>query len=477
MRDHAEGAGGSGALDGWWWLPDRHDEAQFGRLFAGVHGAWKLDVYGSLVDDSESTTGVGITDEMATAPVIHGHLGRGATGPRFVTLIRCRQQASNPTLGGVAQGERTESWSFKDVITGHENVDGDELVVAIRVRLANILEWSGRERPRVDWSDEAATVEVASVDIGSARVPGATIALVFDHSASASEREVTLRHGAMFEVTPDSPATFGAAMSGFALPLRSLLSFLTLGHVDIESLAVKLERHQDDGRRIWFDYRTRLQRPFEEPKLPRRHEMLATWPDLAEMTVEGLVGGWYALRRDVSKTITYLLIPHHAPYLYTDDHLMTAFVAAEAYHKARFDDAADDPAEFQRKVDAIVAAAPKNLRSWAHDKLSDRNQKGQTRKLNELVARSGATGTAILAVCPGFVKLAIASRNMVAHPGPSGGEPGATYLAVSYGLRWMLRHCLLVDLGLSEERAAELIGASRQFGNERKRIERWIAEL
>jgi hypothetical protein len=58
------------------------------------------------------------------------------------------------------------------------------------------------------------------------------------------------------------------------------------------------------------------------------------------------------------------------------------------------------------------------------------------------------------------VKLAIASRNMIAHPGPSGTEPGATYLAVSYGLRWMLRHCLLVDLGLSEHRAAELIRAS-----------------
>ncbi|MDQ3640190.1 MAG: hypothetical protein M3450_01660, partial [Actinomycetota bacterium] len=76
-------------------------------------------------------------------------------------------------------------------------------------------------------------------------------------------------------------------MSDFALPLQSLLSFLTLGHVDIDSLAVKLERHQDDGRKIWFDFRTRLQRPLEDPKLPRRHEMLATWPDVAEMTVQG----------------------------------------------------------------------------------------------------------------------------------------------------------------------------------------------
>lgn len=463
------------ALDGWWWLPDCRHKAQFGRLFAHANGAWKLEVYGSLEDDSESTAGTfGFTEEMPTASVIQGHLERGSPEPRFVTLTRCQQQAANRTLGGAASGERSESWTFEEVITGHENVDGDELVVAIRIRLSNLLEWSGRERPRVEWSGDAATVGVTSIGVGSAQVSGATIKFVLDHSASSSEHEATLRHGAMFEVTLGSPVTFGAAMSDFALPLRSLLSFLTLGHIDIDSLAVKLERHQDDGRRIWFDYRTRLQRPFVEPKLPRHHEMLATWPDVAEMTVQGLVGGWFLLRGDAEKTITYLLIPHHAPYLYTDDHLMTAFVAAEAYYKVRFDNAVLDPAVFQQQVDAIVAAAPEELRGWARDKLSDRNQKGQRKKLGELVARSGATGEVILADCPEFVKLAIASRNMVAHPGSSGGEP-TTYLAVSYGLRWMLRHCLLVDLGLTEERAAELIGANKRFGDERVLIQRWTA--
>jgi hypothetical protein len=92
-----------------------------------------------------------------------------------------------------------------------------------------------------------------------------------------------------------------------------------------------------------------------------------------------------------------------------------------------------------------------------------------------VVERSSKTGEAILGASPRFVELAIASRNMIAHPGSSGTEPGATYLAVSYGLRWMLRHCLLVDLGLSEDRAAELISACRQFGQEVELIQRWTA--
>jgi hypothetical protein len=237
--------------------------------------------------------------------------------------------------------------------------------VAIRVRLSNLREWSGRRQPSVDWSDDAASVRVTSADLGSAHVPGATLDLVLDHSAMASESEATLRNRAMFRVTPDDPVSFRSAMSDYALPLKDLLSFLTLGHVDVDLLETRFERHQDDQRPLWFDYRTRLQRPFDEPKRRRHYEMLATWPDLAEVTVQGLVGGWFELRQHVEKTITYLLVPHHAPYLYADDHLMTAFVAMEAHHKARIDGTALDPEEFQKRVDAVVAASPEEHRDWS----------------------------------------------------------------------------------------------------------------
>lgn len=467
----------SGTLDGWWWLPGCQDRAQFGRLTAGPTSPWKLDVFGTL-DGGETPSGLEINGQMPSAAVIHGHLERGAPGPRFVTLIRCWQQAANRTYGGPPNVEQTESWTFDQVVTGHDNVTEDDSAVAIRVRLSNLLAWSGRGQPLVDWSDTEATVSVTSVDLGSALVPGAKIAFVLDHSASESDTTATVRHEAMFEVTPDEAVSFRAAISDYALPLKSLVSFMTLGHVDVSSLMVKLERHQEDSRRLWFEYRTRLQRPLDEPKLPQAHEMLATWPDLAESTVQGLLGGWFDLRRDtnIKKAITYLLIPHHAPYLYTDDHVMTAFVAVEAYHRARFDGAVLDPADFDERVDAIVAAAPKDLQGWTRDKLSDRNRKGQKRRLKDMVDRSGVTGEAVLAACAGFVDLAIASRNMIAHPGPDDREPGASYLAVSYGLRWMLRHCLLVDLGLGEERATELVRASKLFGDERELIHRWTAD-
>jgi hypothetical protein len=183
----------------------------------------------------------------------------------------------------------------------------------------------------------------------------------------------------MFRVTPADPISFGSALSDYALPLKQLLSFLTLGHVDVDSLETKLERHQDEPRPFWFDYRTRLQRPNEEPKRGHHHEMLATWHDLADVTVQGLVGRWFELVGQLEKTINYLLIPHHAPYLYTDDHLMTAFVAMEAYHRACIGGTALDPDEFLKRVKAVVAPAPDEHRDWLRRMLAGRNQRGRGR--------------------------------------------------------------------------------------------------
>lgn len=464
------------AVDGWWWLPGHNDEAQFGRLSAPASGSWTLDLYGGL-DREESPLGTWFSGETVTVPAIHGHLLNGAPAPRFVSLFNCWQTKANRTIGGPVPSARTESWTFQEVVVGHDNVSPDERVVEIHVRLSSLVAWTGRKPPVVDQNDRTTTVSATAVDLGSADVSGATVDLVLDHTATASTVEAAIRHDAMFRVAPHEPISFSAAMSEFAVPLQSLLSFLTLGHVAVEKVAVRLEEDADERWPSWLDYRTRLPRPFEEPRRPDRHEMLAAWPDIADMTVEGLVAGWFKLRehRQVEKAITLLLAPTHAPYLYTDDHLLTAFVAIEAYHDARIGGTAVDARQHEERVDAIIAAAPVEHQAWAKDMLRSRNQKGQRRKLKDLIEQAGTTGEAVKASLPGFVDLAAQRRGSVAHPSTSARVRGEEHLAISYGLRWLLRHCLLVDLGLSQERAADLIARCKRFSDEIALAKKWIA--
>lgn len=258
------------AVDGWWWLPGHSSEARFGRLSAPASGSWTLNLYGSF-DRDESPLGSWFSGETVTVPAIHGHLLNGAPAPRFASLFNCWQTRANRTIGGPVPGARTESWTFQEVVLGHDNVSPDERVVEIQVRLSSLVAWTGRKPPVVDQTDRTTTVSATAVDLGSAAVSGATVDLVLDHTPTASTVEATIRHDAMFRVAPHEPISFKAAMSDFAVPLQSLLSFLTLGHVDVEKVTVRLEEDADERWPSWFDYRTRRcpgpdgERPVSDP--------------------------------------------------------------------------------------------------------------------------------------------------------------------------------------------------------------------
>lgn len=324
------------ALDGWWWLPGADDHGQFGRLTAGRSGPWILDLFGSLTKgDSESEALLTLTSEMPSAAVIHGYLVPGTPGMKSVTLLDCSQTKASRHYGGTASGRRTESWTFQELVTGDEHVSAEEVAVEFRVRFSSLLEWSCSQPPRVQRTDDTATASISNSHLGRANLPGAVVDLVIDHAARETASEASVLQRAMFQVTPDAPMPVHSGMTRFAVRLRSLLSFLVLGHVDVESCGARLQLDPEISHPRWVDYRKRLQRPIEDPKEPGRHEMLAPWPTLEELSLQGLVGGWFKLYEEVEKTITLLLVPHHALYLYTDDHLMTAFVAMEAYHSAR----------------------------------------------------------------------------------------------------------------------------------------------
>lgn len=153
----------------------------------------------------------------------------------------------------------------------------------------------------------------------------------------------------------------------------------------------------------------------------------------------------------------------HRGYLYADDKLLTAFLAVEAYHEQAIGGTALPPADHDQRVDAIVAAAPLEHRSWAEQILRGKNSKGQRRKLREVLDRAGKTGARLEQALPGFVNRAVTARQQVAHPATYDEDAGARYLFLSLGLRWILRHCLLVDLGLDEDQVAAIIAACREF--------------
>jgi hypothetical protein len=124
----------------------------------------------------------------------------------------------------------------------------------------------------------------------------------------------------------------------------------------------------------------------------------------------------------------------------------------------------------EARVKAIVKSAPEEHREWLQNVLRDKNIKIQERKLSEAIERAGSTGQAVLEALPKFAKLAAKSRHQVAHPSEYDVSTGARFVFLGRGLRWLLRHCLLLDLGLTEEQVTSLIKRLREFENDLEQL-------
>lgn len=219
-------------------------------------------------------------------------------------------------------------------------------------------------------------------------------------------------------------------------------------------------------------FRTQLQRPMRSPPPRQRHQMLAPLTALP-IPPGDLVERWFEVWARHTKAIRRLLLADSAPYLYAEDKLMAAFIAVEEYHDAAIGGTTMDPNAHNQRVDAIVAAAPVEHRKWAEDVLRGKNTKGQTRKLNEVIERAGTTGVRIIEAVPKFVELAVSCRSKISHPSPLDEQAGARYLAATFGLRWLLRHCLLVDLGCSTDDVGRMLESRLAFRDDLELMGRW----
>lgn len=153
--------------------------------------------------------------------------------------------------------------------------------------------------------------------------------------------------------------------------------------------------------------------------------------------------------------------------MYTNTLALTAWLAVENYHSTamRMSQAAMRAARIAHveRVDAIIGAVPTEHQEWAERMLRPMNALGLRGKLSQLIERSGATGAAVVAANGRFVTDAIRVRNKTAHPSAFEDDDGPMFRYIAAALRWLLVHCLLVDVGLKSQRAAELIANQRQF--------------
>jgi hypothetical protein len=282
-----------------------------------------------------------------------------------------------------------------------------------------------------------------------------------EHRLEYQRSSASLRQAAVFVFDAHEGVDFRTAMKNLVFPVRDLIAFATGGYVEIRSVEGRPAAMSDGSQPSYCAYFTRLQRPQKQREARATHEMLT----LARLGIafDELIPRWFRLSKTHRTTVSMLLVPSHAPYLYADSHLLTAWLALDAYHQSAVGGASIDAELHEARVKAIVQAAPQEHREWAKNVLSGKNQVGAKRRLQEVIERSGTTGQAVLSARQDFVSLAVSGRQQVAHPSVVDSEAGLRYLITASAIRQVLRHCLLVDLGVDSDAAGLLVVSNPDF--------------
>ena len=453
---------------GLWWLPSESDEAENYRLpdhnvpgeFADSGGSpWTLTTIGSLGSAERHVLLSAVGGSPAEEDVIWGTDSGGRSLSLFDTVrFSTNFQSANPKGG-------TEQWSVLWYTSGSNLWVGPSTMIdLISVRFDILEDWAVDD----DGSTHSFEVKADSLSFPtqtsfSASMDGATLTLKSGHVVEPVSGSYKVCRFAKFDISDLVP--LDRVSSKWIAPLSLLLDLLGRTMVRVVSITVRPEGHR------WpLDLHVNLYHQSTKEREPRQPPgMLATRVSLAQANLDfaTLMKNFFQLYdSDRHRLALRYLTQSQTRFFDTtvDSELLGVCKALEQYHMEVIGGTTMPKDAYRRVVSAAVKASPSDWQQWINERLSGSNYKSLRTRLNDVVERAGDTGKRIQEVWPDFCRDVVCYRNLSVHGGRSARENlGSQFLVASTGVRWLLRHVYLMELGMSDADTGRLIQENPVF--------------
>ena len=454
---------------GTWQLSDRNEEPSgdleaSGELNARDSVGWELKLASSLTSDTHPPS---MESQLQTG--YHTIFGE-VIGGTVVSLFEAIQvgQHSSSTGTGHSSKINEERWVCNWFAQGRQRVCPEDIVKVVRIDFDTIAEWAHARRrsdssePSMEWEQRRFTIP--DQQIYSIERNGKKLSLVCGWSSLYDIRSFSATQEAYFELEGD--IIIDEILTEWAYPIRQLLRFFTLNNIQITEITAYTDI--EDGlphNPITLHYSDikRKQREREEATF---FDMLATLGQIeaAGIDIGRLFQKWFDTYRENIVGIGYLMSSEE-PHLYTETQIHFFCMALEAFHNQYIGGTRRESRQHKRTVGQVMNALLDTQLDaeeveWVKKRLESGNGKGQLRKIKEVIDRSGSTGAWISDTWPNFDELVNTQRNQVSHPKKFKGSSGnswTTMFAVQIGLRWILYHVYLLELGFGEYQISRML--------------------
>lgn len=434
-------------ISGKWWLPEADDQTVHGTLILEPDEVIRLELDEPLGGTSDDMTGATIlgfsSDAQDITAEVAFDIGRGSV-TSIAGTVRNQVLLVDRAYVGHAHLPRADSRTFREAY----------------VTPRDTAYWSGFPGPTDDFATKGARIainlEVADAleaDVGAGRVilhPSWGIT-----GDGLTER--TLLAGANFICSTDEPLSPVEWLQRFVDPLQDLVTLATQRPQSIESLAFKIEEHEDV--RFLFN-RVQVRTTEEKPFV---HEFLFTATGLGERFGEVLTR-WFELYGKAEAAIDLLLSTRYQPSLHVETRFLNTVGAAEALHRRLMPGPLLPEDRHRARLEAILAAAPDEHRGWLKFRLKHSNEPSLHDRLVALLSRADAVLRPWLGEVPAFATKVSRARNALTHQDPDAAAEipsGADLFGLAEDLHLAITIFLLQELAFDNDHIRKMLEYSR----------------
>lgn len=193
--------------------------------------------------------------------------------------------------------------------------------------------------------------------------------------------------------------------------------------------------------------------------------MLAPYPRVAAQFSE-IIQKWAEVESKLGPVVDlFATVALRDPRLHTEAEFLFLVQALEVYHARMFDSKALPTKEHRRRVDAIVDAAPEELRDWTRRRLRFGNHKYLDERITEIFQRHEDESRQLFDDIEQLPEKIRYTRNHLTHYGGDIDSPrylkAPAMAQLNFYLRGFLWICLLKEIGAPRDAINRLIGSHR----------------
>ncbi|ESQ15552.1 MAG: hypothetical protein N838_29000 [Thiohalocapsa sp. PB-PSB1] len=181
-----------------------------------------------------------------------------------------------------------------------------------------------------------------------------------------------------------------------------------------------------------------------------------------------LVDKWFHTINDIPMVCSLYSSVKSIREQYLEEEFLSVAQAAELYHRSRFNSVILPREEWREKTRLIIDAVPASEKEWLRAKLEWSNSPTLQNRLEELLDALEPTTSLFVADKLEFARTVKNTRNYFTHWDSRNKKKAASranLYFVSETLMYLLAACLLVEIGFTSQKVAELFSRNHRIHN------------